>query len=73
MAFKTGNPPAPAARDVYFDLRNKNGKLTLRATTHDGKKFLLADITEGGLKLRQRNNHPHLGIAVDRNGAVRVS
>ena len=72
MAFKTGTPAA-VERDTYFDIRNKGGKLTLRATTHDGKKFLLADITPTGLKLRPRNNHAHLGIAVDRNGAVRVS
>lgn len=71
MALKTGSAPA-VERDTYFDIRNKNGKLTLRATTHDGKKFLLADITSAGLKLRPRNTHDHLGIAVDRNGAVKV-
>ena len=73
MALKIKGAAAPTPpRDTHFDLREKNGVITLRATTYDGKKFLLADITANGLKLRPRNNHAHLGVRVDRNGAVVV-
>lgn len=74
MALKIkGAAVAAPPKDTHFDLREKNGVVTLRATTHDGKKFLLADITERGLKLRPRNNHPNLGIAVDNGGQVRLA
>ncbi len=74
MALKLKGAAAPAPpKDTHFDLREKNGVITLRATTHDGKKFLLADVTPNGLKLRSRNNHANLGVAVDRNGAVKVA
>lgn len=72
MALKIKGAATPAPpRDTHFDLREKGGKITLRATTYDGKKYLIADITPEGLKLRPRNNHPDLGMAVDRDGRVR--
>lgn len=74
MALKIkGAAAAAPPKDTHFDLREKGGVITLRGTTHDGKKFLLADITPAGLKLRPRNTHADLGVAVDRNGAVKVA
>ena len=74
MALKIKGATAPAPpKDTHFDLREKNGVVTLRAITHDGKKFLIADVTPNGLKLRPRNNHPDLGVRVDRNGAVTLA
>ena len=73
LKLKGATEAARPPRDTHFDLREKNGVITLRATTHDGKRFLLADVTPNGLKMRPRNNHPDLGVRVDRNGAVTVS
>lgn len=73
MALKLKGAAAPTPpRDTAFDLREKNGVISLRATTYDGKKYLLADLTPAGFKLRPRNNHAHLGMSVDGSGKVRV-
>lgn len=76
MALKiTGAAPARVEppKDTHFSLAEKNGVIFLRATTHDGKKYRLADITAAGLKLRPRNSHASLGVAVDRDGRVKTS
>lgn len=73
MAFKIkGAAAAAPPKDTHFDLREKGGVISLRATTHDGKKYLLADLTPAGLKLRPRNNHADLGMAVGPTGSVKV-
>lgn len=73
MALKLKGAAAPTPpKDTSFDLREKNGVISLRATTYDGKKYLLADITPGGLKLRPRNNHAQMGVSVNGDGKVRV-
>lgn len=72
MAFKTG-APRQVERDTHFDIREKGGKLTLRGTTHDGKKYLLADITPAGLVMRRNNDGRALGIAVDNAGRVKTA
>lgn len=73
MALKVRGAAAPAPeRDTHFDIVMKKDGPTVRATTHDGKKYLLVTFTANGAKLRQRNNHPNLGVRTDRNGAVAV-
>lgn len=76
MAFKIkGATPVAPPKDTHFELATskKDGALFLRAITDDGKKFRIADITPNGLVLRVKNNHPHLGLPVDRDGRVRVA
>lgn len=75
MALKIRGAAAPTPpKDTHFELATaKDGTLFLRGVTHDGKKFRLVDITAAGLKLRSRNTHADLGVAVDRNGALKVS
>ncbi len=64
--------PAPP-RDTHLELREKNGVSYIRATTHDGKKYRLLDLTPTGVVLRRNNRHADLGMAVDSSGRVRVS
>lgn len=66
--------PAPP-RDTHLELRTckKTGVPYVRATTHDGKKYRLLDITPSGVVLRRSNNHRDLGIAVDYNGKLRIA
>ncbi len=76
MALKVKGATAPAPeRDTHFELATskKDGTLYVRATTYDGKKFRLVDITPAGLKLRSRNNHPNLGVRVNAAGQPVVS
>ena len=74
MALRIAGKPVVVEKHTDFDLKTtKKGELVLRATTHDGKKYLLATITPDGLKLRPRNNHPDLGIKVNAAGSVVVA
>lgn len=71
VAPKAAAPPPP--RDTHLELREKNGVTYVRATTHDGKKYRLFDITPSGIVMRRSNNHRDLGLAVDYQGKLRVS
>ncbi len=73
LADETAAPPV-VPRDTKFSLRRskRDGAIYLRAETHDGKKFRIADITDAGLKLRPSNNHAALGIAVDASGRAKT-
>lgn len=66
-------PTPPRETSLELRVSKRDGRTYIRATTHDGKKYRLLDITSSGIILRRSNNHRDLGIAVDYNGKVRVS
>lgn len=72
MALRVAGKSAAVEKHTDFDIVMKKDGPTLRATTHDGKKFLLATVTSDGLRIRPRNNHPDLGVRVATDGKVRV-
>ena len=72
---KGSNPtPAPRQYNVDWDLTTKDGLVTLRAHTEDGKRFLVASITsDGKLKLRPYNNHTTLPLSINSAGQIQIA